>query len=94
MEAGTAKPERRIYVELPLLSDHEHHLVGEVTCSTNTRYRKSTQSAGKRLRASCQYKTQFAMRVREALVLRRDYLRVIRVFKQTHSNVTQIGTYF
>ena len=34
------------------------------------------------------------MRVREALVLRRDYLRVIRVFKQTHGIVTQIGTYF
>ena len=94
LEAGTAKPERRIYVELPLLSDHEHHFEGEVSCSINTRYRKSTQSAGKRLRASCQCKAQFAMRVREALVLRRGYLRVIRVFIQTNSIVTQIGTYF
>ena len=30
LEAGFVKPERRIYIHLPSLSDHENHFVGEV----------------------------------------------------------------
>ena len=36
LEEGIAKYERRIYIELPLISAHQHHFIGEVTsCTTH-----------------------------------------------------------